>query len=91
MYLKDFFELAREDPKMSAAHVSLYFALRCEWELQCCPEQMVIGREEVMLQARIAGRSTFQKCLHDLHDGGYVKYLPAVGRAKSYLKFGKLV
>lgn len=90
MIMRDFFALASEDPTMACSHVSLYFALQNEWELQHFPEQMIIERERIMLAARIAGRATFQKCIHDLHDAGYVIYIPSPGCAKSRLSFRKL-
>lgn len=87
---QEFFALVSEDPTMACSHVSLYFALLNEWELQHFPDQMIIQRENVMRSAKIGGRSTYHKCIHDLHDAGYVRYIPSLGCAKSRLSFRKL-
>lgn len=85
-----FFEIVRDDPRIAVSHISLYLALRSEWELQNFPSNMVIDRERVMRSAKIGGKSTYFGCLHDLHIAGYVCYKPAMGCAKSKLSFRRL-
>ena len=90
MIVKDFFAIVKDDPTMAVSHISLYFALINEWELQKYPDELIIERDNVMKSAKIGGRATYNKCLHVLHNAGYIKYLPAVGCAKSRLRFRKL-
>jgi len=40
-------------------------------------------RDELMKQSKIVGRSTYQRCLRELQEGGYIKYEPTFNRFKN--------
>jgi hypothetical protein len=89
-WLSDFFATISEDPRISVTHVSLYMALFCRWAEMGCPEVMEIDRVNLMQMSKISARSTYDKCMNDLGEFGYVKYWPVCGRGKSAVGFKKL-
>lgn len=91
MIVQDFFSVIVDDVRITAAHISLYFALVSEWEAQGCPSLICVDRARLMLMAKINGRSTYDRCLHDLHSFRYVNYLPMRAKGKSRLEFKRLV
>lgn len=75
--LTAFYERALEDPRIGATHVSLYMAL-----LQHCKQAgggnpFHISRDAVMKTAKISGRHTYNKCINNLKDYGYIAYRPS--------------
>lgn len=91
MVVQDFFSVVVDDVRITAAHISLYFALLSEWEDQKCPQWIAVDRGKLMNMAKINGRSTYDKCIHDLHSFRYVNYLPTRAKGKSRLEFKRLV
>lgn len=75
--LSDFFEAISEDARIRPTHISLYVALL----QQCCSEggknPVVITRRALMSRAKISSRQTYNQGLRELHDYGYVRYVPS--------------
>jgi hypothetical protein len=72
-----FLEAAAEDPKLTPSHISLYTALVYHWERNSRQNPISFYRSDIMRFAKIAGRSTYQKCIQDLHHYGYIRYIPS--------------
>lgn len=71
-----FYEAIATDQRISATHISLYMALL----FQHIAEQenpIQVERLSVMQRAKISARSTYNKSMHDLHQYGYIKYIPS--------------
>jgi hypothetical protein len=81
-----FFKVVANDPRISTAHICLYLALFCQWSQINNNNPMPVKKEEIMEVAKINARPTYFKCIRDLHDFGYIKYMPAKHRyMKSYV------
>lgn len=71
-----FLSAAETDPRISTAHVSLFVSLFSEgYKTQC--DAVSFSRPQLMSSAKISSRATYHKCMKDLHDFGYVKYIPS--------------
>lgn len=75
--LADFYDTIGEDARIRVTHISLYVALLHRWNLNGGRNPVVITREGLMRAAKISARQTYNKCLRELHEYGYIKYLPS--------------
>jgi hypothetical protein len=75
--LTDFFNAATPDKRMGAAHISLYMALFQFWSINSFQNPIALSRSEIMPVAKINARATYHKCMKDLEDYGYIKYVPS--------------
>lgn len=89
-WLREFYETIAEDSRITVTHISLYVAIRFVWESQGCTAIMELDRMRIMQLAKISSPVTYRKCMHSLHDFGYISYEPYCGRKKSVVKFRKL-
>ncbi|MEO6964042.1 MAG: hypothetical protein ABIY90_18885 [Puia sp.] len=74
--LTRFCEKVMNDPHVNPAHIPLYLAIFMEYLVQKNPEKLTIDRDTLMLRAKISGRVTYNKCMRDLHNYGYIRYTP---------------
>ncbi len=91
MFICDFFSVVADDVRITASHISLYLAIYAQWVEQGSPGEICVDRPKLMNLSKIGGRSTYDKCLHDLHDFRYVAYYPARAKGKSRVVLRKLV
>lgn len=75
-----FLEAAAADPKLTPSHISLYIALVYAWQQNDSQNPVSVHRTELMRHSKIAGRSTYQKCIQELDDYGYIRYIPSFNR-----------
>lgn len=75
--LTDFYKSASEDARISATHISLYMALLQQWNLTGGKNPVFIERSPIMKAAKINARFTYNKCINDLQDFGYIIYKPS--------------
>jgi hypothetical protein len=73
-HLNAFFAKVRTDDRLNATHISLYMALFHVWNQHRFCSPFPIVREEIMKLSRIGSRSTYVKCLRQLHDYAYIIY-----------------
>lgn len=65
------------DTRLNPKHVSLYMALfRC-WNSERFPTWFFISRKVLMNSSRIGSKSSYHRCLKNLHDWGYLIYKPS--------------
>lgn len=74
--LATFYEVIADDTRIGTTHICLYLAL-CN-EIKDFPDGSVIevNRDCLMKNARIS-RKTYNKCMNDLQEYGYIKYEPS--------------
>ena len=77
VHLNSFFKLIEGDPYLGPAHISLYMALFNRWILNEFQNPFRLERAGVMRVSKINSRATYQKCIHDLHTQGYIRYIPS--------------
>jgi len=75
--LLNFLEAAAEDPKLTPSHISLYAGLVYSWQRQGFENPFSVHRSDIMRLSKIAGRTTYQKCIQELHHYGYIRYIPS--------------
>ena len=88
--LTDFYEAIADDARIGATHISLYIALLQEWNTAVAQNPLSVNRDTMMKAARM-GRKTYNKCLKELQEYGYIKYEPSSNpliKSKIYLKAG---
>jgi len=78
--LERFLNAAAEDPFIHPAHISLYVTLLYYWKRQDFINPVDVRRDKLMKQAKITGRTTYQRCLRELRERGYILYEPKYNR-----------
>ena len=75
--LTSFYSAIKDDHRISSTHISVYMALFQLYNLNGFKNPVSINRRQVMEVAKISGVATFHKCIKDLQDLGYIRYLPS--------------
>ena len=73
-HLSGFFTRLAEDQRMTPYHISLYFALFQQWNVERFGDWFVISRSEMMQLSRIGSANTYARCIKELSDWGYISY-----------------
>jgi len=76
-HLNHWMELVDVDDRLSAYHISLYLSLFQIWNKSRFPDKIVISRNELYRLSKIGSSKTYYKCLHQLHEFGYIRYYPS--------------
>jgi len=74
-----------EDTRLNTSHVSMYLALFLIWNHNRFQNPLSINRSEVMKISKIGTRATYHKCITELHQWGYLKYIPSHNPLKGSL------
>lgn len=75
--LTAFYRAIAVDSRIGSTHISTYMALFQYWNLNQFQNPVSITRQEVMQIAKITGRATYHKCIRELEEFGYIKYVPS--------------
>jgi hypothetical protein len=75
--LTNFYFAIRKDHRIGATHISLYMALFQLYNVNGFRNPIGITRALVIDVAKISGLATYHKCIRDLHDFGYIHYIPS--------------
>ena len=76
-WLSAFYRKARTDNRISTTHISLYFSLLHELNNQTDNSVFHLQRSLIMENAKISSRVTYNKCMRELHEYGYINYQPS--------------
>ncbi len=76
-HMNNWFAKVQADDRLYPSHISLYFTLFQQWNINRFNNPISICREETMKWSRIGSRTTYLKCLHDLTEYGYIEYIPS--------------
>jgi hypothetical protein len=86
-----FFQFSK-DSRLNPTHISLYMALFQLWNINRFKEKFFVVRDEVMQLSKIGSKSTYHRCIKELHHWKYVVYAPSHnpyrGSKIKMLKFG---
>ena len=66
-----------DDDRLTSNHVSIYLALFQLWNTEHFPKSFIIMRQEVMQLSKVTSKSSYHRCLNQLHDFGYISYEPS--------------
>jgi len=70
----------RKDPRICLAHIGVFSVLLHVREEYGGKEPFPIKREELMKSAKISSTATYFKIIRQLHEYGYIYYLPTFNR-----------
>jgi hypothetical protein len=73
--LTAFYEAIADDARIGTTHICLYLALYNAVSF-AAGELSEVNRDQLMQQARIS-RKTYNKCMKELQEYGYIKYEPS--------------
>ena len=66
-----------KDGRLNPTHISLYVALFQLWNNYHFPTNFHINREEVMQFSKIGSKTTYHRCIKELHHWKYLLYEPS--------------
>ncbi len=75
--LSGFYQAIADDARIGSTHISIYMALLQQWNINGGKNPVKIERILIMRAAKINARHTYNKCINDLHEFGYILYEPA--------------
>jgi hypothetical protein len=76
-HLTGFFDKIIQDTNLNPTHISLYIALFQFWNVNRFKNPISITREEVMHISKICSKATYHKCMRELNEKKYIKYMPS--------------
>ena len=65
------------DKQLNPTHISMYIALFQYWNLNRFENPISISRKEIMQLSKIGSVATYHKCIKELHNWGYLEYIPS--------------
>ena len=87
LQLSGFFQKVAVDNRLNPTHVSLYMAVFQFWNAERFQNPVTISRQELMRISKISAKATYHKCIKDLHNFGYIQYLPSYNPFKGSLVY----
>ena len=75
--LTGFYNAIADDARIGATHISIYMALLQEWNMNGGKNPIIIIRSSIMKTAKINARYTYNKCVNNLQEFGYITYRPS--------------
>ncbi|MBN8856262.1 MAG: hypothetical protein BGO55_08865 [Sphingobacteriales bacterium 50-39] len=72
-----FFAASQNDFRINAIHIALYLALFQLWYKNNGRDPVSFSKQELMKAAKINGRATYHRCIRELHEYGYISYVPS--------------
>lgn len=75
--LQGFLKGIEEDVRITTAHISVYMALWKKWGEQDYKQPVSFFRTELIPVCKISSLNTYHKIIRQLHEYGYIKYVPS--------------
>lgn len=72
-----FYKTIADDARIGVTHISLYMAILQQWNINGGTNPVTIIRTDIMKAAKINARFTYNKCINNLQEFGYIIYSPA--------------
>jgi hypothetical protein len=76
-HLNTVFQQFSKDSRLLPTHISLYMALFQFWNIGRFPDRFHLDREDTMQLSKLGSKVTYHRCLRNLNDWGYIRYLPS--------------
>ncbi len=87
LQLSGFFQKIAVDNRLNPTHISLYMAIFQFWNAERFQNPVSISRQELMRISKISAKATYHKCIKDLHNFGYIQYIPSYNPFKGSLVY----
>ena len=81
-HLSAFYMKATIDDRLNSAHISLYHALFQFWNMNRFRNPVSVNRPQILRYSKIGSNHTFYRSLNELHQWGYIEYLPSHSPSK---------
>ncbi len=78
-------EQLSKETEFNPSHVSLYLALFHHWNSNRFTNPISVSRSEIMNVSKIGSKTTYHKCLKELHEKGFIIYHPSNNPLKGSL------
>jgi hypothetical protein len=75
--LYDFLDAIAEDPRIAPNHISLFMSVLFFYRQQEFKSPISVYSKELMKHAKISGVATYHKCIQELHNYGFIHYVPS--------------
>ncbi|RKR84518.1 hypothetical protein BDD43_4758 [Mucilaginibacter gracilis] len=75
------------DSRILATHVSLFAGLFVCWQRSGFEDPFPVNRKTLMAYSRIASIATYHKCIRELDEFGYIRYMPSYHPIKGSLVY----
>lgn len=75
--LHSFLSAVEDDPRITTAHISVYVSLWKKWKDSGAAGPLSFFRTELAGLCKISSYNTFHKAIRQLHEYGYIKYVPS--------------
>jgi hypothetical protein len=72
-----FYFKINNDERILTSHVSLFMAIHESWRQKKYEYPIPITRKDLMAKAKIRSIVTYHKCISNLHQWGYLRYIPS--------------
>ena len=74
---KDFLNVVTEDPRLGPLHISLYVAILHFYNEGERKVPVSAFSKQLMLHAKISSHDTYARYMRELHEYGYIVYVPS--------------
>jgi hypothetical protein len=78
--IANFYSALTEDSRIGPSHISLYMGLFYWWMKNGFDSPLPVSSTQMMRVSKISSRATYVKCIKNLHEYGYIKYVPSYNR-----------
>ena len=89
--LSGFYQAVAGDARIGSTHISIYMALLQQWNINGGKNPVTIQRAIIMKTAKINARQTYNKCINELQEYGYIVYEPSSNQFDASLVYLKNV
>lgn len=91
--LSEFMPSIRDNPKVTACHVSVYIALVYYCQTIGASHSFTVFSREILPYAKLLKPGTYHRIMNDLHEFGYIFYTPShspvLGSLVQFIKIAK--
>lgn len=87
--LSGFYQAIADDARIGSTHISIYMALLQQWNINGGNNPVTIERAIIMKTAKINARQTYNKCINELQEYGYIVYEPSSNQFDASLVYLK--
>ncbi len=80
--LSAFFDRIADDNRLNSSHVAMYLSLFQQWNTNRFKNPICVDRLDLMSINKISSKTTYHKCIKELHEYGYLVYDPSCNPQK---------
>ena len=85
--LAGFFEKVSIDDRLNPSHISMYVSIFQLWNANRFKNPISISRSMIMRVCKVSSNATYHKCIRELNEFGYLKYVPSYNPYKGSIVF----